>query len=588
MTNAGSSSQKYDPQWLVPSGIIVALAAFLRFYDLSLKPFHHDEGVNGHFLMNLFRNGIYTYDPANYHGPTLYYISLAFSKLFGLNTFAVRASVAIFGVLMVVLALYLRRFIGDLGALAAALFLALSPGMVFISRYFIHEIFFVFLALAFALSILLFITNRSAGTGALIWMGLLLAVCIVPLSIVLTGSITNDPSVLFAVRIGLAFFLAGVCYLILRQLSAWNSGRPIYLLLASASASLMFATKETAFITLGTMAIAVISIWIWQKLYKKRSPADEISDADDAVSFAAFRDALGSGRERAILIGMCVLVFAYVFVLFFSSYFTFSSGISKAFEAYAIWTKTGTKDHTQSGLWGYLSWLWPVEAPLLVLSFLGTLIAFLKGRHKVAMFFGLTGVGILLAYSIVPYKTPWLALSFLLPMAVASGYAVNEIAKLVPSTGRIAAYATAAIAAAILGYHAYSLNFVNYDDNSRTYVYAHTRREFLTMMSHIEKYAEKSGQGTNVGVDVVSPDYWPMVWYTRDYTRVGYHARMIDNSTAEMIVAKKTEQDRDVVAKYGSRYKLDGVYPLRPGVDLMLLVRNELADPIARDLTSLK
>jgi len=55
--------------------IVIAAAAGLRLYDLTLKPLHHDEGVNGFFLLGLFREGVYCYNPANYHGPTLYYFS---------------------------------------------------------------------------------------------------------------------------------------------------------------------------------------------------------------------------------------------------------------------------------------------------------------------------------------------------------------------------------------------------------------------------------------------------------------------------------------------------------------------------------
>ena len=41
---------------------------------------HHDEGVNGFFLTNLVRNAEYKYDPSNYHGPTLYYLTLPFVR----------------------------------------------------------------------------------------------------------------------------------------------------------------------------------------------------------------------------------------------------------------------------------------------------------------------------------------------------------------------------------------------------------------------------------------------------------------------------------------------------------------------------
>ena len=103
--------------WLICSALTVAVAFFFRLYNLALKPLHHDEGVNGYFLINLFRDGVYKYDPSNYHGPTLYYISLAFTKVFGLETVSIRASVAVFGVLMVGMVLFLRRYLGTVGSL---------------------------------------------------------------------------------------------------------------------------------------------------------------------------------------------------------------------------------------------------------------------------------------------------------------------------------------------------------------------------------------------------------------------------------------------------------------------------------------
>src|SRR5438132_2193005 len=111
-----SPDQKPDYIWLACAAFITAVAAFLRFFLLDLKPLHHDEGVNGFFLTNLLRDGVYKYDPANYHGPTLYYIALPFVKLFGLETIPIRVSVGIFGVLTVILALFLKRYIGKVGS----------------------------------------------------------------------------------------------------------------------------------------------------------------------------------------------------------------------------------------------------------------------------------------------------------------------------------------------------------------------------------------------------------------------------------------------------------------------------------------
>lgn len=50
--------RKPDVLWLCASAAITVAAFLFRFYDLTLKPLHHDEGVNGFFLTTLFRTGV--------------------------------------------------------------------------------------------------------------------------------------------------------------------------------------------------------------------------------------------------------------------------------------------------------------------------------------------------------------------------------------------------------------------------------------------------------------------------------------------------------------------------------------------------
>jgi hypothetical protein len=344
---------------------------FLRFYWLALKPLHHDEGVNGWFLTNLYRDGVYKYDPANYHGPTLYYISLAFAKVFGLETVSIRASVAIWGVLVVLLACFLRRYIGRVGSLFAALFLALSPGMVYISRYFIHEMFFVFLGLALVVAIVFFIEKQKAGIFAIGWMALLLLVSFLPSTLKLASVVGRSETAVWAFSGGFLIVEVILIGLVIKMLLTWNNGRPIYFLLAVACASLMFATKETAFITLGTMAIACACVWLWRKIFRVTDVADETVEEDirdSYLTWANFRAALGSGTDLLLIAVASALVFIYLIVLFFTSFFTYPDGVKGAIEAYTIWTKTGSKDHTQNGIWAYVKWGMESEAPIFLLS----------------------------------------------------------------------------------------------------------------------------------------------------------------------------------------------------------------------------
>jgi uncharacterized protein (TIGR03663 family) len=140
--------------WWIAAAVIFVVGAILRLYALALKPMHNDEGVNGFFMMNLLRDGVYRYDPANYHGPTLYYLDLVIVRINGflfhgegLSDTSVRLVAAIFGIAMVALVLWMRQLLGKREALVAAALIAISPGAVFYSRYFIHEIPFVFFAL---------------------------------------------------------------------------------------------------------------------------------------------------------------------------------------------------------------------------------------------------------------------------------------------------------------------------------------------------------------------------------------------------------------------------------------------------------
>ena len=64
----------------VPEGALflalAVLAGALRFPALAARPMHADEAIHADKLGTLLEGGGYAYDPADYHGPTLYYLTL--------------------------------------------------------------------------------------------------------------------------------------------------------------------------------------------------------------------------------------------------------------------------------------------------------------------------------------------------------------------------------------------------------------------------------------------------------------------------------------------------------------------------------
>ncbi len=175
---------------------VALLSVALRFWNLEIKPFHHDEGVNGFFLDSLIEHHSYHYNPQNYHGPIIYYLAVPAVKLFGRSSFALRFVPALLGTLMVVLFWLLKERLGKFPAVCAAALVAASPTFVFYSREFIHEIYLVLFTFAFLLSAENF--ARTRRPRMLLLSGLWLALCFT----------TKETTLLHSAMMLLAFFLA--------------------------------------------------------------------------------------------------------------------------------------------------------------------------------------------------------------------------------------------------------------------------------------------------------------------------------------------------------------------------------------------
>jgi len=568
--------------WFLAGASILIVAAILRLYDLDLVPLHHDEGVNGNFLVRLVRDGVYYYDPANYHGPSLYYLAAVFPWLlrlpfgphaqntYGLTTFAIRFVPAFFGLATVALIFSLRRNLGTIATLTAAGLLAVSPGAVYLSRYFIHESLFVFFTLGIAVA----------------------------------------------------------------ALKYFESGRPTYLILASVSAAFLFATKETAFVSAAVLLIALLLTRSYAAFFKGAFGAGgnnrkhQSRKKDGSEQSLRFIERAGGPVNLAIWLGTAIGIFILLNIFLYSSFFrNYPKGVWDALKTFEIWSKTGKEAHVHPFM-TYFWWLLLQESPLLILGAIGAALAVLRPAKSFALFASLWAFGLITAYSLIAYKTPWLCLNFIVPLALCSGVAFErlyaELAKweagnslraviiggvlllaIGPLPGLARAFDKAVSSGPssdqgagmvrvlsemrphwktfIPGYQTLDLNFINYDndDGYYVYVYAHTRRETHKLVDEINRIAERTHQGGETGITVVSPDYWPLPWYLRDYSRVGYHGKIVV-SNEPIIIASQGQAD-EVEQTYGDRYKQvksgfnpTGTFPLRPGVDLLLYTRREL------------
>jgi len=143
-------------EWLLLLVFVISL--ILRFYLLDLKLFHHDEAIHAWFSYRLLTGGGYLYDPV-FHGPFLYYTTAAMFRVFGDSDLIGRVLPALLGALLIPF-IYLIHRLGYLDkrqTFVAALFVAVSPDMVYFSRFLRNDIFILFFTLLLLVALLYYL-----------------------------------------------------------------------------------------------------------------------------------------------------------------------------------------------------------------------------------------------------------------------------------------------------------------------------------------------------------------------------------------------------------------------------------------------
>jgi hypothetical protein len=104
------------------------------------------------------------------------------------------------------------------------------------------------------------------------------------------------------------------------------------------------------------------------------------------------------------------------------------------------------------------------------------------------------------------------------------------------------------------------------------------------MLKEIERAAARAGT-REPGITVASPEYWPLPWYFRDNSHVGYIGSVsnyYDPKSTLMVIGRKSDNPQEdqyqkLRPVLAAEYVEAGTYPLRPGVTLVLFERRDLA-----------
>lgn len=184
---------------------------------------------------------------------------------------------------------------------------------------------------------------------------------------------------------------------ILGLLGLWRFGTPRYLWYAGMGLAGMILTKETYMIHVGCAVVAAGVCWVshWLSPAPDARPSPQGWDWFDLAAVVA--------------VGAAFIIF------FYSGTFFHWSGMKGLYQAYTAWFATGTQGHGHEKPPDYwIRLIGRYELPIL----LGLVsCVFCQQLKNISLrYLAIYGVGTLIAYSIVKYKTPWCVVSIVWPL----------------------------------------------------------------------------------------------------------------------------------------------------------------------------
>ena len=133
------------------------------------------------------------------------------------------------------------------------------------------------------------------------------------------------------------------------------------------------------------------------------------------------------------------------------------------------------------------------------------------------------GIGALLAYSIIRYKTPWCIISLLWPFFFIGGAALADLAERFSVTGREAAMGLGAALSALTAAFAADLNFHRPTDDALDYVYVQSFNDVWTVSNFLLDEARADPTFYKEPGVILCESTYPLPWLLGDFESIGYY-----------------------------------------------------------------
>ncbi|NIP28714.1 MAG: TIGR03663 family protein [Phycisphaerae bacterium] len=518
---------------LILAATICAVA--LRLPQLKQRPMHGDEAVHAFKFGELLEDGFYDYDPYEYHGPTLNYLSLIpawawrAQKSTDLSETTLRIVPVFFGVLLVLLILLIADGLGRTSAVFAAFLTAISPAMVYYSRYYIQEM----LLVCFTFGVIACV-YRYTRSKSIMWA--------IPAGIFLGLMQATKETCIIA-------YGSMVPALLLTLLMSGRQGGSILSILK---------TIKIRHLVAFLIAAAVVSALFFSSFL-----SNPTGILDSVQTYTTYFDRAGQNQLHNHP------WYFYLKLLLFYKY-------------------------GPVPFWSFCS-----EALIVILAVVGFIIAIrgkdLGGvNFHFLRFIAFYTLAMTVVYSVIPYKTPWCLLGFLHGMILLAGVGAVALINLTSNNWVKMFINIVLIAAgAHLALQGYLNSYKYHSDSRNPYVYAHPTTDVFTITERVEELAKVHPDGYGMQIQVICPggDYWPLPWYFRHFEKVWWWTDIDWNvMPAPVIIASASMEpklpDYFYLPPPGQKNLyiplFDTYLELRPQIELRGYVTKDLSDSYHR------
>ena len=539
--------------------LLITLVAFiLRIIDLDVRAIHHDESLHALYSWVFMKEMTYIHDPMT-HGPFQFHIIALFYRFFGDSDFVTRLPSAVFGTSLVITPLFFRRWLGNSGMILASLFFALSPSLVYYSRFARNDVFIALWTVLIICSILRYREKRN-----FVWL--------LALSAVLALSFTTKETTFLTAAIILLYLNFLLAYRLIFVHSEYSLRPPlklIYLLILFPFlwvTTLLMPIKRfklrvllndpdyDLFVILGTLtatqlaaAVTIPIAWL------------SITISDESMGFIKF-SVITILLLGVLCVGLywnyrrwliCFAVFSAIYFLLFTSLFTNLSGFDSG-----IW---GSLDYwidqqdVQRGEqpWFYYIVMLPIyELFLIIIGFCGA-VYFLLKKDQNSIFLTWWFLGTFISLSLAGEKMPWLLVHLTVPLVFLTAkllgnmldnnvylsrasYTIRTITKLFTPVFLVAITLIFMLVVSL------RVNFSNASIPTEPLIYTQTSPDLKLVLDEIETIHSK--KETPIYIETAAALSWPWAWYLRDYNVkyvTGDYFSLIDFSTRPILITNK-------------------------------------------------